>query len=95
MSGECYRYGEHCLDCHCDTIKVWAQMFFEDGSVSESKRVNASVFDDQSNQMKELAIRLLASVNRDEGLLLVWGAGEMFNRYYYLPKSTFSSTSEL
>jgi hypothetical protein len=92
MSGECYKCGEHCLDCRCDNIKVWAQMFFDDGSVSESKRVNSAVFDDQSNQMLRIAIRLLESVNRDEGLLVVWGAGEMFNRYYYFPKITSSST---
>lgn len=62
-------------------IKVWAQMFFEDGSVTEGIRINADVFDNTSI-MKEIAIKLLSSVNRQEGMLLVWGAGEMFNRYY-------------
>jgi len=56
-------------------------MFFEDGSVTEGIRINADVFDNTSI-MKEIAIKLLSSVNRQEGMLLVWGAGEMFNRYY-------------
>lgn len=71
-------------------IKIWAQMFFDDGSVTEGLRISADTFDSPSQGMKEIAIKLLKSVNRNEGLLLVWGAGEMFNRYYYLENSISS-----
>lgn len=86
MSGECDVCGEHCLDCRCnmDTdIKVWAQMFFDDGSVSEGKRIPAEWLDDEcKHKIQEVGDLLLKSVNRDEGWLLLWGAGNMvFNHY--------------
>lgn len=71
-------------------IKVWAQMFFDDGSVTEGIRILADTYDNPSEGMKEIAIKLLKSVNRNEGLLLVWGAGEIFNRYFYLENLTSS-----
>lgn len=94
MSGECDDCGEHTLDCRCNMItdiKVWAQMFFDDGSVSEGIRVSSDVFD-STRTMKEIAIRLLKSLNRDEGLLLVWGAGDMFTRYYDFTSSQASES---
>ena len=97
MSGECDHCGEHCLECKCmyDDIKVWAQMFFDDGSVTEGIRIPADLFDQDHSVMLSIAIRLLNTVNRNEGLLVAWGAGEMFSRYYYLPTSFFSQAEEL
>lgn len=88
MSGECEKCGEHCVDCECKTslreimtespfeIKVWAQMFFEDGSVSQGLRVPETVYDDETT-LNIIAERLLTSVNREEGYMLIWGAGEI------------------
>jgi len=61
-------------------IKIWAQMFFDDGSVTEGSRISHVVLD--SDELIENVItNLLKSVNREEGLLLLWGAGEI--RGYY------------
>ena len=90
MAGKCFECEKEYIDCKCDTIKVWAQMFFNDGSVSEAKRINSAIFDESIDVMRELAIRFLKSVNRDDGFLLVWGAGEMFNGHFYIKNSTSS-----
>lgn len=66
------------------TIKVWAQMFFDDGSVSEGRRIPASVLEDEMGEIKQTAVKLLQSLNRMEGLLLIWGAGNIFYNYYIL-----------
>jgi len=95
MSGECHSCGEHCLDCRCEfTIRVWAQMFFNDGSVSQGVRVGVQAFDSINASMRMIALKILKSLNRDEGLLLLWGAGEMFSRYYCFPTSFSSELSE-
>jgi len=60
-------------------IQVWAQMFFDDGSVSEGKRVDAEIFDDPE-KIQAIAHKLLLSVRRTEGFLLIWGAGSI--EYY-------------
>jgi hypothetical protein len=65
-------------------IKVWAQMFFDDGSVSEGIRIPATVFDDDLGDLQQIAVKLLNSVNRQEGFLVVWGAGNLFYRLYIL-----------
>lgn len=64
-------------------IKVWAQMFFDDGSVSQGIRIPAEWLDDEcKHKIEEVVGLLLNSVNRDEGWLLLWGAGNMvFNHY--------------
>jgi hypothetical protein len=74
-------------------IKVWAQMFFEDGSVSEGKRYPEEVLDDQTGDLRQIAIKFLSDLNRTEGLLLVWGAGEIFSRYYILTSPSAESDS--
>jgi len=58
-------------------IKVWAQVFFLDGSVSQGKRIPCELLDDREALIDE-GQKLLKSVNREEGYLLVWGAGELF-----------------
>jgi hypothetical protein len=57
-------------------IKVWAQMFFDDGSVSEGVRISADVFDSEP-AIDEVAQKLLNSTNREIGIMLIWGAGEI------------------
>lgn len=61
-------------------IKVWTQMFFDDGSVTQGLRVDACIYDDD-RLVEEVARKLLGSVRREEGFLLIWGAGEMSYRY--------------
>jgi hypothetical protein len=72
-------------------IKVWAQMFFDDGSVSISIRLDADIYDDNEHITK-VAQDLLQTVNRTEGLLVLWGAGQLVHRYYVT--SSFSSSQE-
>lgn len=88
MSGECDSCGEHCLDCICSDIKVWAQMFFDDGSVTQGIRISAESIYNQ----KEVALKLLSSVNRKEGMLLIWGAGLLSSRYYDFEPISSSQT---
>lgn len=66
-----------------EVVKIWAQMFFEDGSISQGLRIPAEYLDEQYAQfIDNVADRLLVSVNRSEGWLLLWGAGNMvFNHY--------------
>ena len=70
-------------------IYVWAQMFFDDGSVSQGMRVDASIYDEGSPLFDETCQVLLKSVNRDVGVMLVWGAGEI----YYCPVIKKSTSS--
>lgn len=74
-------------------ILVWAQMFFEDGSVSEGKRVLSGIYDDEQ-YMKNTAGSILKDLNRTEGYLVVWGAGDIKSRYYvFISSSSESETS--
>lgn len=64
-------------------ISMWAQMFFDDGSVTQGYRVPADYLDYENEScVDELAAMMLKSTNRKEGWLLLWGAGNMvFNHY--------------
>lgn len=62
-------------------IHVWSQMFFDDGSVSQPSRVLASGLD-RNEFLDEEAARHLKSTNRQEGSLLIWGAGNMIYKEY-------------
>lgn len=66
-----------------EDIKIWAQMFFEDGSVTQGIRILEEWLDDEyAWKIDEVSDLLMKSVNRDEGWLLLWGAGNMvFNHY--------------
>ncbi len=71
-------------------IKVWAQMFFDDGSVSMGVRVPDNTFDDD-REIMNVAQNLLQTTRRDTGYLLIWGAGDIkFCRY-----TVTSSSKEL
>ncbi len=64
-------------------IKMWAQMFFDDGTVTQGMRIPAEWLDEQYGYaLDEVAQTLLDSTNRAEGWMLLWGAGNMvFNHY--------------
>jgi len=71
-------------------INIWAQMMFDDGSISAPIRLTADVYDDNEH-ITRIALQLLQSVNRTEGLLVMWGAGQLIHRYYV---ATSSSSQE-
>lgn len=73
------------------SIKVWCQMFFDDGSVTQGLRVDASVLDDDKD-IDNVAEKLLDSVNRNTGFLLIWGAGNVLFLKY--PRFISSSPME-
>ena len=55
-------------------LKVWAQMFFDDGSVSQGRRIAPETLDDD-RLIESTASDLAGDLNRTEGLILIWGAG--------------------
>lgn len=57
-------------------IDVWVQMFFVDGSVSMGVRVDAAIFDDD-RELLAVGEKLLKTTRRDEGVMMVWGAGTL------------------
>ncbi len=84
MSGECDDCGEHTLECRCKmNIEMWAQIFFEDGTVSQGIRFPAEWLDDpKGGNIERMLKKLLDDMNREEGWFLLWGAGNMvFNHY--------------
>lgn len=68
-------------------IKVWAQMFFDDGSVSASLRLPAAIYD-LNDDITKTAQYFLRTLNRTEGLLVIWGAGQLLHRYYVTSSSS-------
>lgn len=66
-------------------VKIWGQMFFDDGSVSEGRRYPVEILDTVEG-VSQVSLDLLNSTNRTEGFLLLWGAGEI--KFYNI---TFSS----
>lgn len=70
-------------------VKLWAQMFFEDGSITQGVRISAEWLDESHEPMlRSVAENLLKSVNRQEGWILLWGAGNMELKHY---PTSFSS----
>lgn len=59
-----------------DHIQVWAQMFFEDGSVTEGKRFPSDLTDNPK-YLKGIAYNFLKDTHREEGVLMIWGDGKM------------------
>lgn len=62
-----------------DELKVWAQMFFDDGSVTQGHYVSAIMFQEQG-YIDLIAKDLLDDTKRKEGVLLIWGAGQVFGK---------------
>lgn len=73
-------------------IYIWSQMFFDDGSVTQGLRIKAEWLEPENYKyIDEVAEMLLKSANRQEGWLLLWGAGNIrFNHY----PTSFSKESE-
>jgi len=73
-------------------IQVWAQMFFDDGSVSQGVRINADIYDSKE-RMEDICTQILKSLNRDEGLIVIWGAGDIRVTYRHPTFSLEESSS--
>lgn len=64
-------------------IRVWAQMFFEDGSVTQGKYIDESVFN-KPDEIQKIALEFLNDMNRKKGTLLIWGGKKMYGKTYTL-----------
>lgn len=62
-----------------EEVKVWAQMFFDDGSVTQGKYISRTVFDDDS-YIKDLVAEFLSDTCRSTGVIFIWGAGRIYCR---------------
>ena len=62
-----------------EEVKVWAQMFFNDGSVTQGKYIPRSIFESEQ-EIKELARSFLDDTQRKEGVLFIWGAGRVYGK---------------
>lgn len=60
-----------------EDVKVWAQMFFDDGSVTEGKYIHRDIYD-HPESVCDLATFFLEATNRIEGVLFIWGAGRVY-----------------
>lgn len=60
-----------------EEVKVWAQMFFDDGSVTQGKYISRTIFD-HPNDIIDIAKLFLDETNRTEGVLFIWGAGRVY-----------------
>lgn len=60
-----------------EEVKVWAQMFFNDGSVTQGKYISRGIFD-ELEYIEALARDFLEDTQRKEGVLFIWGAGRVF-----------------
>lgn len=60
-----------------EEVKVWAQMFFNDGSVTQGKYIPRSIFDEKE-YIEALARDFLEDTQRKEGVLFIWGAGRIY-----------------
>lgn len=61
-----------------DEIKVWIQFFFDDGTVSQGKRIPACYLDEGYETMLEsITFQMVRDLNRTKGFRLIWGAGNM------------------
>lgn len=60
-----------------EEVKVWAQMFFDDGSVTQGKYISRSIYDEKE-YIESLAREFLEDTCRKEGVLFIWGAGRVY-----------------
>lgn len=60
-----------------EEVKVWAQMFFDDGSVTQGKYIPRNVFDEKE-YIESLAKEFLDDTCRKKGVLFIWGAGRVY-----------------
>lgn len=62
-----------------EEVKVWSQMFFDDGSVTEGRYISCDIYDDKE-AITDLCKKFMKDTNRREGVLFIWGAGRVFAR---------------
>lgn len=61
-----------------DEVKVWIQFFYDDGTVSQGKRIPAYYLDEGYEIMLErITKEMMKDLNRTRGHRLIWGAGNI------------------
>ena len=60
-----------------EEVKVWTQMFFDDGSVTQGKYISRTIFDNPEH-IEGIAKAFLDDTCRKEGVLFIWGAGRVY-----------------
>ncbi len=60
-----------------EEVKVWAQMFFDDGSVTQGKYVPVYIYQSEEH-IKGLANEFLVDTHRQTGVIFIWGAGQVY-----------------
>lgn len=76
-----------------DDIKVWIQFFFDDGTVSEGKRIPAYYLDEGYEKMLEgVTISMVRDLNRTRGHRMIWGAGNLRSQSIGLYEDEVSKT---
>ena len=62
-----------------EEVKIWAQMFFDDGSVTQGQYLPVYTLQDEK-AIKSLALSILTDTCRTEGVIFIWGAGQVYAR---------------
>lgn len=63
-----------------DEIKVWIQFFFDDGTVSQGKRIPAYFLDEGYEEvLQKVTILMVRELNRTRGHRMIWGAGNLLS----------------
>jgi len=57
--------------------KVWSQMFFDDGGVTQGKYIPVDIYFNE-DAIEKLATGFLTETNRTTGVLFIWGAGKVY-----------------
>ena len=74
-------------------VKVWIQFFYEDGTVSEGKRIPAYYLDEGYEEMLwKVTLTMMKDLNRTTGYRLIWGAGNMCGQSIDLSEELESET---
>jgi hypothetical protein len=60
-------------------IRVWAQMFFDDGSVTQGKYIPHTILNN-IDSIQAIILEFLDETGRKEGVILIWGAGHIYGR---------------
>jgi hypothetical protein len=78
-----------------DDVKIWIQFFYEDGTVSEGKRIPAYWLDEgYENMLNNVTNNMMKALNRTSGFRLIWGAGNIQFSPIYHSEESDSSVSE-
>lgn len=80
-----------------EEVKVWTQMFFDDGSVTQGKYIARNVYD-KEEYIKRIATGFLEETQRQEGVLFIWGAGRVYAKkckLFLLRKGAFKGSKTL